>query len=174
MGRQQRRKKVAQLNPDGTPKVKVMLAGRGGQKKAGKKAKKMKPGSAEDWMNLEPLVCPVCKHLFRVGKRSTRKKLFIRHLGHREKDPAHVKYCEENAPIEVAASKLADALNHDQGKVLGLLMSESSLVDDLVHVVKLDSGKDGMDTGAPPAATLAAAAAVADVTIAPMATDQIE
>ena len=72
------------------------------------------------------------------------------------------------------ASKLADALNHDQGKVLGLLMSESSLVDDLVHVVKLDSGKDGMDTGAPPAATLAAAAAVADVTIAPMATDQIE
>lgn len=56
MGRQQRRKKVAQLNPDGTPKVKVMLAGRGGQKKAGKKAKKMKPGSAEDWMNLEPLV----------------------------------------------------------------------------------------------------------------------
>jgi len=114
------RSKAGAKNADG-PKVKTMLAGRSGQMKAAKKAKKISPGSEQDWMTLQSLQCPVCPKLFKVGKRNTRKRCLITHLKQR-----HVDYCKANN-IVVEAGKLADALKHDEGKVLTSLMCGTSL-----------------------------------------------
>jgi hypothetical protein len=99
--KQTAQKKQPKLNADGTPKVKMMLAGRNGQRKAGKThaqhqaaaaaaAQPIVPGTEADWMNLLPLECPVsgCTQTFPIGKRATRQKLLYKHL-HSTKTEEH-------------------------------------------------------------------------------------